>query len=405
MNNDVQKCQESSGDLLVDLGFQPVSNRFMPLNSQTEAPSFPMQLRIDPYTGLIHLGKPFPLAELKPRYDWLTCFEPEDHLDDLVQHLIKLPGISQSSVFGAYSFKDDSTLRRLEHLGFINNWRIDPVQDLGIPDPCANIETYQCSFTSSKADEIVQHHGAADVFIVRHVLEHAFDLPAFIEAIKKMVRQGGYIVWELPDCERALSTGDCATVWEEHIFYFTSVTFKQILFDYGFSIFHFESVLYPLENSLIAITQDAPTNKNSGRSDAQIVAKEIGRAQRFVRIMAQRRVDIRKKLETLHRERGTIAMFGAGHLSVAFISLMQVADLISCVLDDNPNKKGMRMPVGQLPIIGSEALSTGEIKVCLLGLNPQSHKKVIAKHQRFVEEGGIFASIFPGSELDLENIN
>jgi hypothetical protein len=27
---------------------------------------------------------------------------------------------------------------------------------------------------------------------------------------------------------------------------------------------------------------------------------------------------------------------------------------------------------------------------------------VIAKHQKFVDQGGIFASIFPGSALDLE---
>lgn len=396
---------ESAGELLIDFGAQPISNRFLSANSLAESSRFPLQLRIDSNTGLIHLGKPFPMAELKPRYDWLTCFEPEDHLDALVQQLIKLPGVNQSSVFGAYSFKDDSTLVRLERLGYKNNWRIDPDKDLGISDPCANVETYQCALTQAKADEIFTHHGAADVFIVRHVVEHAYDLPEFIEAIRRMVSPGGYIVWELPDCERALSTGDCTTVWEEHIFYFTSVTFKQLLLEFGFSIFHFKSVPYPLENSLVAITQEAQINKKRLNEEPEVVAKEIDRAHRFVQIMARRKVDIRKKLEALIRERGTIAMFGAGHLSVAFISLMQVQDLIICVVDDNPNKKGLLMPVGQLPIIGSEALYTGEIKVCLLGLNPQNHEKVIAKHHRFLEQGGVFASIFPGGELELKDIH
>ena len=381
-----------------------MSNRFLPADSVMAAPSFPLQLRINTDTGLIHLGKLFPFEELKPRYDWLTCFEPEDHLDTLVRKLTKLPGVTQASVFGAYSFKDDSTLCRLKRLGYAKNWRIDPVQDLGVLDPCANVETYQCALTPAKAEEIRERRGAADVLIVRHVVEHAYDLPTFIDAIRRMVSPSGYIVWELPDCERALAAGDCTTVWEEHIFYFTGFTFRQLLLEFGFSIVHFESVPYPLENSLIAIVQEASVNRNPLSADPQAVAKEIERAQNFAQTLARRRIDLRKKLESMRRERGVISMFGAGHLSVAFISLMQVADLISCVIDDNPNKKGLKMPVGGLPIVGSEALYSGDIRVCLLGLNPQNQPKVITKQQRFTEEGGIFASIFPGSELDLEHI-
>jgi hypothetical protein len=240
--------------------------------------------------------------------------------------------------------------------------------------------------------------------IVRHVVEHAYDLPAFIEAIRRMVSPGGYIVWELPDCERALAAGDCTTVWEEHIFYFTSFTFRQLLVESGFSIVHYESVPYSLENSLIAIVQEAPIIVNTESVDPLSVAKEIVRAQNFVQTLALRKIDVRIKLETMRMEKGAIAMFGAGHLSVAFISLMEVADLITCVIDDNPNKKGLQMPVGSLPIVGSEALYSGDIRVCLLGLNPQNQPKVIAKQHRFIEQGGIFASIFPGSELDLECI-
>lgn len=395
---------EDSAELLIDFGLQPVSNRFLPADSPVSVPNFPLQLRINPGTGLIHLGKPFPVAELKPRYDWLTCFEPEDHLDELAEKLTQLPGITRASVFGAYSFKDDSTLRRLERLGYTKNWRIDPVQDLGITDSCANVETYQATLTPAKAEAICEHRGAADVLIVRHVVEHAYDLPVFIEAIRCMVSPGGYIVWELPDCERALAAGDCTTVWEEHIFYFTSFTFRQLLLKSGFAIAHYESVPYALENSLVAIVREAHASRSPANTDPLAVAKEVARAQSFVQALACRRIDVRKKLEALRRERGPVAMFGAGHLSVAFLSIMQVADLISCVVDDNPNKKGLQMPVGGLQIVGSEALFSGDIRVCLLGLNPQNQSAVIAKQQRFVKQGGVFASIFPGSELDLERM-
>lgn len=394
----------SSGESLYNFGLQPVSNRFLSSESLEPAPIFPLELRLCADSGLIHLSNPFPIAELKPRYDWLTCFEPEDHLDALVQNLITLPGIAKDSVFGGYSFKDDSTLRRLQNLGYAKNWRIHPERDLGIVDPCASVETYQAAFTPVRAQQIRDRYGAADVLIVRHVIEHAYNLPLFLDAIRSLIKPDGYIVWELPDCERALAAGDCTTIWEEHIFYFTSFTFKLLLQSAGFSIVLYESFPYPLENSIVAIVREAKEEKNPVEPDTASLEREIERAHKFADAVAHRRQIIREKLEKFREKVGGIALFGAGHLSVAFLSILGVYDLIDFVIDDNPHKKGMRMPVGNLEIRGSESLYSGAIKLCLLGLNPHNQPKVVAKHGEFEGQGGLFASIFPGSDLDLEKI-
>ncbi|MBU6187472.1 MAG: methyltransferase domain-containing protein [Cyanobacteria bacterium REEB444] len=394
-----------SSELLYNFGLQPVSNRFLSGNCQNSAPTFSLELRINRDSGLIHLGKAFPVDELKPRYSWLTCFEPEDHLDAMVKTIINLPGVDKDSVFGAYSFKDDSTLQRLDYLGYTKQWRIDPEQDLGISDPCANVETYQAVFTPTVAQQICQNHGAADVIIVRHVVEHANNLSGFLESIRALIKPNGYIVWELPDCERALEVGDCTTVWEEHVFYFTTFTFKLLLESAGFSIVHYESVPYPLENSIVAIVQEGKGQNNPNFSDSRIVQEEIDRAYRFVDTIKFRRHAIRNKLENFRENVGRIALFGAGHLSVAFLSTLGLCDLIDFVVDDNPNKKGTRMPVGNLAIKGSEALYSEKVRLCLLGINPRNQSKVIAKHSLFEEQGGQFASIFPGSEVYLEHIS
>jgi hypothetical protein len=395
---------ESSGELLLDLGLQPISNRFLSLEHSESAPKFPLKLRLCPDTGLVHLEQPFPVEEMKPHYDWLTCFEPEAHLDNLVETVLSLPRITRESVFGAYSFKDDSTLERLKNRGYSQTWRIDPERDLGIRDRRANVETYQSVFTPKIAEEIRKRHGAADVFIVRHVVEHAYNLPEFIQAIRLLTKPEGYIVWELPDCERALSLGDCTTIWEEHIFYFTSFTFQQLLQATGFSMVHYESVPYALENSLIAIVQETPAGTVAETADKNAIAKEVNLARNFAVNFQHRREKVQQKLAAIRQEEGAIALFGAGHLTVAFLSLIEVTDLIDWVIDDNPHKKGMRMPVGNLDIVGSEILYRENIRVCLLGLNPQNQPKVMAKHQQFIEEGGVFASIFPGSDRSLENL-
>ena len=55
--------------------------------------------------------------------------------------------------------------------------------DLGVKNPAANIETVQKLTTPERMSAIAARRGAADVLIVRHIMEHAEDLHAFIHGI------------------------------------------------------------------------------------------------------------------------------------------------------------------------------------------------------------------------------
>lgn len=389
--------------LSLDFDLQPVSNRFYSLNSDQVAPKFPLGIEIDSESGLIKLKSPFPVEELKPRHGWLTCFEPEDHLDNLVDKLIKLPRINNNSVIGAYSFKDDSTIERLNDRGYHQTWRIDPDSDLCV-DKMANVETYQQVFTLSKSMQIKEKYGAADILLVRHVVEHAYDISKFVEAISLLIKPNGYIVWELPSCEKYLVNGDCTMIWEEHTHYFTQFTFREFLEKEGFCIDSLNVIPYPLEDCIVAVTRKEH-NRNKGiLSDRKGVDVEVERAKKYIELLNSNKISIPFKLEEIHNKYGSIVMFGAGHFSVAFISILGIEHLIDFVIDDNSNKKGKKLPGGSIPIVGSDILYQKNIKVCLLGLNPQSHYKIIGKHKEFVENGGLFSSIFPGTDQYFEDI-
>ena len=389
--------------LSLDFDLQPVSNRFYSLNSDQVAPKFPLGIEIDSESGLIKLKSPFPVEELKPRHGWLTCFEPEDHLDNLVDKLIKLPRINNNSVIGAYSFKDDSTIERLNDRGYHQTWRIDPDSDLCV-DKMANVETYQQVFTLSKSMQIKEKYGAADILLVRHVVEHAYDISKFVEAISLLIKPNGYIVWELPSCEKYLVNGDCTMIWEEHTHYFTQFTFREFLEKEGFCIDSLNVIPYPLEDCIVAVTRKEH-NRNKGIPfDRKGVEIEIERAKKYIELLNSNKISIPSKLEEIHNKYGSIVMFGAGHFSVAFISILGIEHLIDFVIDDNSNKKGKKLPGGSIPIVGSDILYQKNIKVCLLGLNPQSHYKIIGKHKEFVENGGLFLSIFPGTDQYFEDI-
>jgi hypothetical protein len=189
-------------------------------------------------------------------------------------------------------------------------------------------------------------------------------------------------------------------LWEEHTHYFTEFTLKYFLENHNFEIVNFFSIPYSYENSLVAIVKNKE-NSFYEENDKfhNKLQNEILQARFFAKSLNNQRKKIREKLIQLKKKYsdGDIVLYGAGHLSVAFISIMQLSDIISFVIDDNLNKKEMIMPIGNIPIVNLKKLYEKNIKICLLSLNPENHPRIINKNKDFIKKGGIFLSIFPGS--------
>jgi hypothetical protein len=336
-----------------------------------------------------------PVSELRPRFDWLTRSEPERHLDDLVQTIIRLPGITVNSKIWGVCWKEDTTLERLNKLGYPNTHRLQDT-DLGIEDVLWDVETVQERFTFKQSEEIVKKRGKADIVIARHLIEHAFDVKEFLKAIKNLINPDGYLILEIPDCQRSMDYYDYTTIWEEHILYFTPETFKAVFAYGGFSLVDFIKEEYPLENSYIGIARI-----NDGVEvkplDASVLKYEIARATNFANHLNVKSKEMKEYLIDYKSQHGKIAIFGAAHMSCAFVNLLELKDCIEFAVDDNPNKKGMFMPGSRLPIYNSSALKEQGIKLCLLTLSVASEAKVLEKNQEFITRGGLFKSIFPAN--------
>jgi len=392
-------CRREKVIELLDLGKQPVCHRFLSSPEQKEY-SHPVTMGQCLGCGLVQLLDPMPMDELKPRFEWLECIEPEAHLDNLVQALTRLPWITKDSIICGLSFKEDSTLARFNRAGYKNTWRIDPKTELGISDPLASVETVVNSLTPQKAEAMTNIRGKADIVIARHLIEHAFDIQEFMASVKSFIRPQGYIVLEIPDCERALNKCDYTTYWEEHITYFTPTTFRNCFGFGGLSLVHFEAAPYPLEDSYIGIAQVKPDLAEPSPSAAALKA-ETGRFQSFAQQLSGTRQRFKEYFREHTQTQGKVAIFGAAHMCCTFINVLELKEYIEFVVDDNPHKKGMYMPGSRLPVCGSQALLEKDIKLCLLTLSPSSEKKVLEAHQDFISKGGTFCSIFPGNPLAL----
>jgi len=385
--------------LLLDFGKQPITNRFLS-DPRANEDLYPLVLNQCEVCGLVQISDPVPAEELKPKHEWITYSEPEDHLDQVATILAALPGIGKDSSICGVSFKDDSLLERMRELGFRHVWRLEPERDLGIEGRGVGVETIQGKLNLAAASRLARVHGRAGLVILRHILEHAHNIKDFMEALHTLVSPGGYVNIEVPDCRQALDLCDYSTVWEEHILYFTPDTFRQCFAQGGLRMARFESFPYELENSLVGIGQ-AQYAAAPYIPSASTVRKERVRAQEFSRRLPEIQGRVRSFLEDHRRKGGKVAMLGAGHLAAFFINAFGLKDYIEFVGDDDSRKRGLYMPGSRLPIYGSKALMDKAISLCLLGVNPVSEEKVIRNNKCFLDKGGKFLSIFPASDYAL----
>ncbi len=393
-----QVCRAADLQPALDVGTHPVSSHFATSADAAER-AFPMVLGQCANCATIGLLQPVPQAALVPPYDWLFAREPEDHLDGLVAKLMQLPGITTDSVIAGLTSKDDTTLDRFRRHGYANVWRVGLAQDLGVTNPCANIETVQKLTTPQTMRAVAAARGTADILLVRHIIEHAEDLATFVEGCAALVAPGGYIVVELPDCTASLERADYAMIWEEHALYFVPATFAGVLSYGGFETVSTDIHQMPFENCIVEIARRTGEPRTPVSNAAR--RSTMGQLHRYAESYAPTTAHLRAKLTQWRKSHGPVALFGAGHLACAFENYHGLADLIEFVADDTPQKQGLYLPGSRLPIVPSKTLIDERISLVLLALSIGNEDRVIERNAAYSSKGGVFASIFAASPRSL----
>ena len=178
------------------------------------------------------------------------------------------------------------------------------------------------------------------MIIARHILEHAHDIAGFIKALKNLTRKDGYIVFEVPDCSRALDTCDYTTIWEEHTLYFTPATFKNSLSLAGFKLERYECYPYPFENSLVEIVR-AQEEVKSFRPSREILDRELARAGHFAGHLPKRAQALQEYLGEYRKKSGEDRLVRRGSLGLHFCECVRIKRLHRFFVDDNPHKRGL----------------------------------------------------------------
>lgn len=195
-------------------------------------------------------------------------------------------------------------------------------------------------------DRLSLENGPFDGFAALNFMEHWPDPGAVFSCLRHNLNEGAIGLVEVPNFEMILREGLFTEFIADHIFYFNRETFENTLRLNGFEVLRCESIWYDYILSAV-IRKRSPIDTLAFSSRRQQLQATI---DAFI---------------AAHVDAG-VAIWGAGHQSLATIALLNIAEGIRYVIDSAPFKQGKFTPATHLPIRCPEVLLTEPVRAIIV---------------------------------------
>lgn len=198
-----------------------------------------------------------------------------------------------------------------------------------------------------------EHEGRYAAFVSLNYIEHQPDTHAFIEGLRRITTPDaiGYVT--APNVDYLLKHRVLYEFVADHLVYFTEATLRRAFETHGFDVL--DSRLINNDNDVAVTVRRRPVQAIVGQEE---VAALVG--------------DLRVLVARLCSEGKRVAVWGAGHRTLALLAMAELTS-IDAIVDSAPFKQGCYSPVTHRLIISPEALEASEIDVVLImvpGLYP-----------------------------------
>ncbi len=281
---------------------------------------------------------------------------------------------------------------------------IDPARDIARKATESGIETLSTFFTAELARKIKNERGPTAIVTANNVFAHIDNLGDVADGIRELLATDGIFVFEVSYLVDIIQKMLFDTVYHEHLCYHTVKPLDSFFCRHGMQLIDVQRI--PTKGgSLRGTAQLAGGPWTVSPSVARLMAIEtnlgLDRAETF-RAFAVRIDSVKNQLLSLLRDfkvQGkTIAGYGASVTVTTLIYHFDLGDMLSFIVDDNPQKQNLFTPGHHIPVLSSQAIYERMADyVVILAWNYA--QPIMKKHQAFLDQGGHFIVPLPRVEV------
>ena len=269
------------------------------------------------------------------------------------------------------------------------------------------IETVTEFFGTTLAEELVKKGIQADLLIGNNVLAHVPNINDFIAGMKQILSSKGTITLEFPHLIQMINKNQFDTIYHEHFSYLSLYTVQKIFLQQELEIYDVDEISTHGGSLRIYVKHLDDASKQVSSKVSYLISQEqlygvdtLAYYTGFIKKVEQIKIDFLSFLIAQKKNGKKVVGYGAAAKGNTLLNYCGVKkDLISFVVDANPNKQDKYLPGSHIPVVSEEQLKKFHPDFVIIF--PWNLSTEIMNQLRYIREwGGKFLIPIPSVFID-----
>jgi hypothetical protein len=364
------KCRNCKADLnriFANLGASPPSNSYINAGNLNEVEKYyPLRVMVCELCWLVQTEDFVNREEFfSSTYAYFSSYSPSwlEHAKAYVEKVADRFALSEESFVVEVASNDGYLLQYVKDLE-IPCLGIEPTNSTAKVSLDRGIPTI-CSFFGKKlANEMLRSHEKPNLIIANNVLAHVPDVHDFLSGFKILLDNKGVATFEVPYLLNLIDKNQFDTIYHEHYSYFSCLSLKDIFSRNGLDIFDIEEQSTHGGSLRVYVKHQEDISHPIQPIVQEMINAELSRGVNQIELYKDFQDGIiRAKSAFLsflleaQKTQKTVVGYAAAAKGNTLLNYSGVrSDLITFVVDKNPNKQGKFLPGSQIPIKSEDEL-------------------------------------------------
>jgi C-methyltransferase-like protein/putative zinc binding protein/methyltransferase family protein len=404
LRTDCRGCGGAGLDRFLELGDQPLANRFLRTADEAEDELFfPLDVYRCRDCSLVQLLDVISAEVLFRDYIYVTGTSETmaRHNEGYARAVVQELGLGPDDLVVEAASNDGSLLLQFKEHG-VRTLGVEPARNIAALARERGVDTIDEFFGHDFAQDLRRDRGMASVVIGNNVLAHVDDTRGFLAGARELIDAGGRVVTEFPYLGEFIERGEYDTVYHEHLCYFSVVALLRLYAGVGLSIVRVDQV--KVHGGSLRVWAARREGEYAEHAPAVLALADEERARGLddaatyaafaERVVAQRR-SLRGLLEGLRSGGKSIAAYGAPAKGNTLLNYCDIGrELVDFTVDRSPHKVGLLTPGVHLPVLPVATLVERQPDYCLI-LAWNFADEIMRQQAAYAEAGGRFILPIP----------